>query len=216
MSSAKLAPLAAADKWLRYYERLWTERLDVLEALIRAEDAVRAQIEESSSDDGPGHRARHENIQRRPRAHLRCMLDPDLIGQWMLGPRLRDEEIVHLKADPRIGGSFSFLVRRRMEIDHIGTYREIERPRRIVFTWDIAGMSVEESVVEIDIVRHAAGCKLTLTHHMDAKWADYADRTHAGPRCSARRMHCSTRKARNRSCDHGRFWRNHRTADRPA
>jgi DNA-binding transcriptional ArsR family regulator len=32
------APLAAADKWLRYYERFWNERLDVLDALLRAED----------------------------------------------------------------------------------------------------------------------------------------------------------------------------------
>ena len=34
------APLAAADKWLRYYERFWSERLDVLDALLRAEDAA--------------------------------------------------------------------------------------------------------------------------------------------------------------------------------
>ncbi len=36
------APLAAADKWLRYYEHFWTERLDVLEGLLRAEDAAAA------------------------------------------------------------------------------------------------------------------------------------------------------------------------------
>jgi DNA-binding transcriptional ArsR family regulator len=34
------APLAAADKWLRHYERFWSERLDVLDALLRAEDAA--------------------------------------------------------------------------------------------------------------------------------------------------------------------------------
>jgi DNA-binding transcriptional ArsR family regulator len=34
------SPLAAADKWLRYYERFWTERLDALEALLKAEDAA--------------------------------------------------------------------------------------------------------------------------------------------------------------------------------
>ena len=107
--------------------------------------------------------------------------DPNLIGQWMFGPRLRDEEVVHLKTDPRLGGSFSFLVRRQgAEIDHIGTYREIDRPRRIVFTWGIAGAAADESVVEIDIVASAGGCKLTLTHHMDPKWAEYADRTQAG------------------------------------
>src|SRR5260370_11208076 len=33
------APLAAANKWLRFYERLWGEKLDALEALLEAEDA---------------------------------------------------------------------------------------------------------------------------------------------------------------------------------
>jgi DNA-binding transcriptional ArsR family regulator len=32
------APLAAADKWLRYYEHFWSKRLDALEALLKAED----------------------------------------------------------------------------------------------------------------------------------------------------------------------------------
>lgn len=30
------APLAAAETWLRHYERFWTERLDALEALLAA------------------------------------------------------------------------------------------------------------------------------------------------------------------------------------
>jgi DNA-binding transcriptional ArsR family regulator len=31
-------PLASADAWLRHYERFWTERLDVLDSLLREED----------------------------------------------------------------------------------------------------------------------------------------------------------------------------------
>ena len=33
-------PLASADQWLSYYERFWTERLDVLDQLLR-EEALR-------------------------------------------------------------------------------------------------------------------------------------------------------------------------------
>lgn len=33
------APLAAADQWLRQYERFWSARLDQLEALLRDEAA---------------------------------------------------------------------------------------------------------------------------------------------------------------------------------
>ena len=32
-------PLASAQKWLRFYERFWTGHLDVLERLLREEDA---------------------------------------------------------------------------------------------------------------------------------------------------------------------------------
>jgi DNA-binding transcriptional ArsR family regulator len=33
------APLAGAHDWLSFYERFWTDRLDVLERLLRKEDA---------------------------------------------------------------------------------------------------------------------------------------------------------------------------------
>jgi uncharacterized protein YndB with AHSA1/START domain len=108
-------------------------------------------------------------------------LDPATIGRWMFGPALREEEILHVRVDPRVGGSFSFLVRRgTLEIVHVGEYRELSRPTRLVFTWGIAGESTDESVVTIDIVPQGAGCELTLTHAMDPKWQEHAERTQAG------------------------------------
>jgi uncharacterized protein YndB with AHSA1/START domain len=108
-------------------------------------------------------------------------LDPDMIGRFMFGPALRDETIIHLKVDARVGGSFSFKVRRGdVDIDHVGTYREISRPRRLVFTWGIAGESVDESVVTIDIAPRESGCQLTLTHEMAPQWADYVPRVTQG------------------------------------
>ena len=35
----EVGPLAAADAWLRFYERFWNERLDALEELVLAEPA---------------------------------------------------------------------------------------------------------------------------------------------------------------------------------
>jgi uncharacterized protein YndB with AHSA1/START domain len=105
-------------------------------------------------------------------------LDPELIGTWMFGPALREEEVLRIAVDARVGGSFSFLVRRQgEEIDHVGKYREIERPRRLVFTWGIAGTSEDESLVIIEIAPWETGSELSLIHEMDAKWADYASRT---------------------------------------
>lgn len=108
-------------------------------------------------------------------------LDPKLIGQWMFGAALREEQVLRIAVDPRVGGSFSFLVRReQQELDHVGEYLEIDRPRRLAFSWGIGTASPEESRVTIDIVPQGTGCELTLTHVMHAKWAEYAGRTEAG------------------------------------
>jgi uncharacterized protein YndB with AHSA1/START domain len=108
-------------------------------------------------------------------------LSRDMIGQFMFGPALRDEEIVRLSLDPRVGGAFSFVVRRQgQEVDHIGHYLEIDRPRRLVFTWGGAAASTDMSRVSIDIGALPTGCELTLTHEMHPDWADYASRAEAG------------------------------------
>jgi uncharacterized protein YndB with AHSA1/START domain len=105
-------------------------------------------------------------------------LDPKWLDRWMFGRAIRDEEIVHLKTDPRVGGTFSFKVRRGgQEIDHIGTYRQIERPRLLVFTWGVVGESEDESVLTVEISPKDGGSELNLLHELDPKWADFAKRT---------------------------------------
>jgi uncharacterized protein YndB with AHSA1/START domain len=110
-----------------------------------------------------------------------AFLDTRMVGTWMFGPALRDEEIVRLELDPRVGGSFSFLVRRQgEEIDHVGTYLEIDRPRRLVFTWAIKAPVTDDSRVTVDIEPTSDGCEVTLTHELHPAWADYAKRTEEG------------------------------------
>jgi uncharacterized protein YndB with AHSA1/START domain len=106
-------------------------------------------------------------------------LSPALLGRWMFGPTVRDEQILHLELEPKVGGRFSFLVRRGSdEIDHVGEYLEIDRPHRLAFTWGIG--AGDSSRVTIDIAPHGSGCELTLLHELHPDWADYADRTQAG------------------------------------
>jgi uncharacterized protein YndB with AHSA1/START domain len=108
-------------------------------------------------------------------------LDPGILGTWMFGPNVREEEIVRLTVDPRVGGAFSFLVRRQgIEIDHVGEYLELVRPHRLAFTWGIRENLPETSHIRIDIRPLDIGCELILVHELHPKWADYADRTQAG------------------------------------
>jgi uncharacterized protein YndB with AHSA1/START domain len=105
-------------------------------------------------------------------------LNPGSIGAWMFGPAVREEEVVRITNDPRVGGSFSFVVRRQgEEINHVGEYLEIRRPWRLVFTWGID--EAGGSRVVIDIIAQDAGCELMLTHELPPDWSDYADRTKA-------------------------------------
>jgi uncharacterized protein YndB with AHSA1/START domain len=105
-------------------------------------------------------------------------LDPKMIGRFMFGPQLRDEEIVSLNVDARAGGRFCFVVKRQgQRIDHVGKYLELDRPRRLVFTWGIVEHGGDNSRVVIDIEREATGAELTLTHELTPEWADFADRT---------------------------------------
>lgn len=109
-------------------------------------------------------------------------LVPRVLGMWMFGPRVRDENVVGLHVDPRVGGRFSLKVERNGQlVDHVGQYLEIDRPHRLGFTWVVRGDSDDAaSQVLIDIVASGHGCELTLLHSMDAQWADYAERTREG------------------------------------
>jgi uncharacterized protein YndB with AHSA1/START domain len=97
-----------------------------------------------------------------------AFLDKNMIGRFMFGPDIREEEIVHLQNEPWAGGSFSYTVRRQGEtFEHTGEYVEIERPRHLVFTWSVKqDPSNNKSRIVIDISPIIEGCELTLTHEM--------------------------------------------------
>ena len=44
-------PLASANEWLRFYERFWTDRLGMLERLLRDEDARQPHTSKSPEGD---------------------------------------------------------------------------------------------------------------------------------------------------------------------
>ena len=105
-------------------------------------------------------------------------LDPDMIGGWMFEPSLRNEEVLRIAIEPHVDGRFSFLVLRGgKQVNYIGQYLEMDRPRRLVFTWAVVPDSPEPGVasrVVIDIVPQGKRCDLTLVHELQPEWAHYA------------------------------------------
>ncbi len=102
-------------------------------------------------------------------------LSAKLIGRFMFGPSLRDEEIVRLRTDGLVDGTFSFVVRRKgQEINHIGRYLAIDRPRHLAFTWGVAPQSGEPGRVLITLQPTSeGGTQLSLVHELPAGWEDY-------------------------------------------
>jgi uncharacterized protein YndB with AHSA1/START domain len=90
-------------------------------------------------------------------------LDPHTAGRWLF----TDEKgtITRCEIDARVGGKFLIVDRRPVgDVDHIGEYLQIDRPRRLVFTFAVPRYSPLETRVTLDIVPSGKGCDLTLTH----------------------------------------------------
>jgi uncharacterized protein YndB with AHSA1/START domain len=88
-------------------------------------------------------------------------------------------EMVRVDIDARVGGKF-LIVRRTDgdDVEHVGEYLAIERPRRLVFTFAVPKYSAVYTQVSIDIVPEGSGAKLTLTH--EGVLPEWADRTQEG------------------------------------
>ena len=77
-------------------------------------------------------------------------LDPEKARKFLYATATG--EIVRCEVDARVGGKYVIVDRRNGEdVLHEGTYLELERPRRIVFTVRVPKYSPDEDRVTIDI-----------------------------------------------------------------
>jgi uncharacterized protein YndB with AHSA1/START domain len=90
-------------------------------------------------------------------------LDPQKAGLWLFATPTG--QMVKVEIDARVGGKFNFTDRRNGEdIEHVGEYLEIDRPRRLVFTFMVPKFSQVSTRVTVEIAPVGNGCELTLTH----------------------------------------------------
>ncbi|WP_159587015.1 SRPBCC family protein [Chelativorans xinjiangense] len=113
-------------------------------------------------------------------------LDPAKVRAWM-GMALTDfglsGDVRRIEIEPRVDGSFTFSdMREGAEAVHWGTYRVIDRPRKLVFTWFTSEEEerANKSVVTVTIEPEGRGSLLTLIHEMDPKWAEYEEQITSG------------------------------------
>jgi uncharacterized protein YndB with AHSA1/START domain len=99
-------------------------------------------------------------------------LDPEKARRFLFATPTG--QMVVAETDPRVGGQFTFTDRRDgMDVVHTGEYLEIDRPRRLVFTFAVPTYSSVVTRVTIEIAPLDSGCELTLTH--DGVPPEYAE-----------------------------------------
>jgi uncharacterized protein YndB with AHSA1/START domain len=88
-------------------------------------------------------------------------------------------QIVRAELDPRVGGKFVFTDRRDTgDVEHVGTYVELVRPKRIVFDFAVPQFSAQLTRIEVDVVQSGSGSDVTLTHR--AVPPDHKEKARAG------------------------------------
>lgn len=90
-------------------------------------------------------------------------LDPAVAGRWMFATPGGTN--VRCDIDPRPGGAFVVTDRRAGEdVEHLGQYVELDRPRRLVFTFSVPKYSSVVTTVTVDLTPAGPGCHVTLVH----------------------------------------------------
>jgi uncharacterized protein YndB with AHSA1/START domain len=105
-------------------------------------------------------------------------LDAESLSTWL---KPSGTQATRAETDPRVGGTFRIV----MDVDessmvHAGTYREIDRPRRLVFTWSSPATQFRDSVVTVTFESTSDSSTLIEIHQVglpdEAARADH----HAG------------------------------------
>src|SRR3954468_4766099 len=80
-------------------------------------------------------------------------------------------EVIRCEIDPGVNGRFTVVDRRLLggdpiDMEHVGRFLQLDRPRRIAFSFSLPQFGTPESTVIIDIEPQGDGCELTLRHDL--------------------------------------------------
>lgn len=104
------------------------------------------------------------HIAAAPERVFDAWLDPAMARRFLFATPTG--EMVRADVDARVGGRFAFVERRpdMGDVLHEGEYLEIDRPRRLVFTFAVPQFDPAATTVALTFEARDGGCLVTLHH----------------------------------------------------
>jgi uncharacterized protein YndB with AHSA1/START domain len=91
-------------------------------------------------------------------------VDAQSLASWMRPDGIRE---TRAETDPRVGGAFRIvMVADESDVMHMGTYREINRPHRLVFTWSSPATQFRASLVTVTFQPSSSGSTVVEIHQV--------------------------------------------------
>jgi uncharacterized protein YndB with AHSA1/START domain len=91
-------------------------------------------------------------------------LDAQSLGSWLRPAGIRE---TRAETDPRVGGTFRIVMDDdESSTEHTGTYQEIDRPRRLVFTWSSPSTRFRDSIVTVTFEPSSNSSTLVEIHQV--------------------------------------------------
>jgi uncharacterized protein YndB with AHSA1/START domain len=120
------------------------------------------------------------HFRQSPERVFDAFLDPEKAGRFLFATP--GGQMLKVEIDARVGGRFCFIDRRGGEdVEHTGEYLELDRPRRLVFSFGVPRYSADVDRVSIDLRPSAdGGCTVTLGHELAPEWASVRGRAQRG------------------------------------
>lgn len=151
---AKLDQVRLVENWFNKLKSIWELRLEKLDEVIKTGGLKMNELT--------------VNIDKIINASIEKVFDawfnPKLLSQFMRGmPEMPESEV---EIDPREGGHFTFtMLLGEKKIPHTGTYLQISRPDKLVFTWVSEYSVVDNSTVTLNFTKIADDkTNLSLSH----------------------------------------------------
>jgi uncharacterized protein YndB with AHSA1/START domain len=104
-------------------------------------------------------------------------IDPAVAIKWLF--KTPDGQMQKAEIDARVGGKFNLTDRRDgVDVEHIGEYLAVDRPKRLSFKWVVPKYTDHWTVATVDVTPTLDGCHVRLTH--EGVLSDYVEQTRKG------------------------------------